>query len=75
LLSQAATPARQPYRRAPVPRNVVDQDGNVCRVDQRQTGRRQVQQVRGAELAANARDQSDAFGHDNEEAIACFCGD
>lgn len=28
-----------------------------------------------AEMLANASDQSDAFGHDDEEAIACFCGD
>jgi len=27
-----------------------------------------------AKMQANASDQSDAFGHD-EEAIACFCGD
>ena len=28
-----------------------------------------------AEMLANAGDQSDAFGHSDEEAIACFCGD
>jgi hypothetical protein len=28
-----------------------------------------------AGLAKNAQEQQDAFGHDNEEAIACFCGD
>jgi 3'-phosphoadenosine 5'-phosphosulfate sulfotransferase (PAPS reductase)/FAD synthetase len=28
-----------------------------------------------AAMAANARDQADAFGHDNEEALACFCGE
>lgn len=28
-----------------------------------------------AEMAANVQNQSDAFGHDDEEAIACFCGD
>jgi 3'-phosphoadenosine 5'-phosphosulfate sulfotransferase (PAPS reductase)/FAD synthetase len=28
-----------------------------------------------AAMAANARDQADAFGHTDEEAIACFCGD
>lgn len=28
-----------------------------------------------AQMAAFADDQADAFGHDDEEAIACFCGD
>lgn len=28
-----------------------------------------------AQMAAFAADQEDAFGHDDEEAIACFCGD
>ena len=28
-----------------------------------------------AAMAATATDQTDAFGHDDEEAIACFCGD
>lgn len=27
------------------------------------------------QMAATARDQVDAFGHSDEEAIACFCGD
>lgn len=39
-------------------------DGSVFRVDRPSY----------AKLSANARDQADAFGHD-EEAIACFCGD
>ena len=28
-----------------------------------------------AQMAANAANQADAFGHDDEEAIPCFCGD
>lgn len=28
-----------------------------------------------AQMHTNAQTQTDAFGHDNEEAIACFCGD
>jgi 3'-phosphoadenosine 5'-phosphosulfate sulfotransferase (PAPS reductase)/FAD synthetase len=28
-----------------------------------------------AAMQANAANQADAFGHDNEEALACFCGD
>ncbi len=28
-----------------------------------------------AAMAKNAANQADAFGHDNEEALACFCGD
>jgi hypothetical protein len=28
-----------------------------------------------AQMLQFTRDQRDAFGHDDEEAIACFCGD
>lgn len=28
-----------------------------------------------SDMASRATNQADAFGHDNEEAIACFCGD
>jgi 3'-phosphoadenosine 5'-phosphosulfate sulfotransferase (PAPS reductase)/FAD synthetase len=28
-----------------------------------------------AQMAANVRDQGDLYGHDHEEAIACFCGE
>ena len=28
-----------------------------------------------AQMAANAAAQTDAFGHDDEEGIACFCGE
>jgi hypothetical protein len=28
-----------------------------------------------AEMLAQAETQADAFGHEDEEAMACFCGD
>lgn len=40
-------------------------DGSVFRMDRSSY----------AQMAANAHDQSDAFGHGSEEAIPCFCGD